>query len=238
MTDSIQPQLYLIPCFLDEPDPSTLPSSIIDAVKKCHVFYVENERSARRFLKILWKEMQIDHYEWHTIHKAEEELKNKFRSSLQQGKVIGIISEAGCPGVADPGQILINVAQQTGVKIKPLVGPNSVILALMASGLNGQQFRFNGYLPIESVPRLKAIKELENSSVTTNCTEIFIETPYRNRPLAEAIIQNCKHETRLCIAVNLTGPEEFVQTKTIKEWKEGLPEMHKRPAIFLLYGGK
>lgn len=227
--------LFLIPSFLDEADVNTLPASILQAVKNCQVFFVENERSARRFLKIIWKEMEIDAYEWHTIHKAEEEVMKKFISAIDQGKTIGIISEAGCPCIADPGQILVAAAQKKGVQIKPLVGPNSIILALMASGLNGQQFRFHGYLPIDQSARNKTLKEIE--TLSTSGTQIFIETPYRNRALADSILQQCKPATRLCIAVNLTGAEEYIQTKTIAEWKQALPDMHKRPTIFLLYAG-
>lgn len=227
--------LFLIPSFLDEADVSTLPSSILQSVQKCEVFFVENERSARRFLKIIWREMEIDAYEWHTIHKAEEEVMKEFMSAIDRGKTIGIISEAGCPCIADPGQILVSAAQKKGVKIRPLVGPNSILLALMASGLNGQQFRFHGYLPIDQAARSKSLREIETFSTTG--TQIFIETPYRNKALAESILQQCKPATRLCIAVNLTGAEEFIQTKTIAEWKLGLPEMHKRPTIFLLYAG-
>lgn len=234
---SSKAEVFLIPCYLDEADESTLPPAIKQAAEKCEVFFVENERSARRFLKSIWREMVIDAYEWHTIHKAEEEVMKKFQSALQAGKQIGIISEAGCPCIADPGQILVAEAQRAAVRINPLVGPNSIILALMASGLNGQRFRFNGYLPIDQAARTKMIRELEASSISGDCTEIFIETPYRNKSLAEALISSCKPITRLCIAVNLTGPDERIQTKSMAEWKQGLPEMHKRPAIFLLYGG-
>jgi 16S rRNA (cytidine1402-2'-O)-methyltransferase len=230
-----QSEILLIPSFLDEADLNTLPSSILEAAKRCQVFFVENERSARRFLKLIWREMVIDDYEWHTIHKAEDEVMSKFLSAVHTGKIIGIISEAGCPCVADPGQLLVAAAQKKGARVKPLVGPNSIILALMASGLNGQQFKFNGYLPIDNLARTKAIRELEQESVL--CTQIFIETPYRNKALADSILQHCKPETRLCIAVNLTGAEEFIQTKTIANWKNSLPEMHKRPAIFLIYSG-
>ena len=228
-------EIILIPCFLDEADINTLPASIPEAVKRCQVFFVENERSARRFLKMIWREMVIDSYEWHTIHKAEDEVMGKFLSAVQAGKIIGIISEAGCPCIADPGQLLVAAAQKKGARVKPLVGPNSILLALMASGLNGQQFKFNGYLPIDNLARSKAIRELEQESL--QCTQIFIETPYRNRALADSILQHCKPATRLCIAVNLTGAEEFVQTKTVADWKNSLPEMHKRPAIFLMYAG-
>jgi 16S rRNA (cytidine1402-2'-O)-methyltransferase len=153
---------------------------------------------------------------------------------MQQGKTIGIISEAGCPGVADPGQELVQLAQQHGAVIKPLVGPNSILLALMGSGLNGQQFRFAGYLPIEVSERIKAIKNLETESGAKGCTQIFIETPYRNNQVVETVLKTCHPQTRFCIAVDLTAPTESIQTKTVQQWKGAVPQLHKRPAIFLL----
>jgi 16S rRNA (cytidine1402-2'-O)-methyltransferase len=159
---------------------------------------------------------------------------NVFKEKLQQGKNIGIISEAGCPGVADPGQILIAAAQEINAEIKPLVGPSSILLALMASGMNGQQFQFVGYLPIDNHEKIKAIKELEAESQKKNCTQIFIETPYRNNQLIEALLKNCKSSTRLCLAVDITGKNEWIKTKTIADWKKEKTDIHKRPAIFLL----
>ena len=156
--------VYLIPSFLDEKGTDTLSPSVLESVKLCQVFFVENERSARRFLKSIWKEMVIDNYEWFTIHKAEEEVRDIFRQKIKEGKNIGIISEAGCPGIADPGQLLIAAAQDLNTIIKPLTGPSSILLALMASGMNGQQFRFCGYLPIDNQQRAKEIKDLEQES--------------------------------------------------------------------------
>ena len=153
---------------------------------------------------------------------------------LKEGKNIAIISEAGCPGVADPGQVLIGIAQQMGVIVKPLVGPSSILLALMASGMNGQQFQFNGYLPIDNLERKGAIKHLENYSAKTQCTQIFIETPYRNNQVVKEILSTCKDTTKLCIAVDITAPSESIKTKTIAQWKKEIPEIHKRLAIFLL----
>ena len=227
--------VFLIPSFLYENAMETIPPYVVDAVKKCNVFFVENERSARRFLKMIWREMVIDDYKWFTIHKAEDEVRQAFTQILRDGKNIGIISEAGCPGVADPGQILVQAAQNLGVNIKPLVGPSSILLALMASGMNGQQFAFCGYLPIENLERKNAIKELETSSAKKNCTQIFIETPYRNNQLIKQIIETCKPETRLCIAVDITSPGESIKTQTIASWKKQLPDLHKRLAIFLLH---
>jgi 16S rRNA (cytidine1402-2'-O)-methyltransferase len=225
--------VYLIPSLLDENGIEAIPSYIITAVKDCRVFFVENERTARRYLKKLWKEMVIDEYEWYVVSDTRE-LSDTFKEKLKEGKNIGIISEAGCPGVADPGQTLVAIAQEMNIPVKPLVGPNSILLALMASGMNGQQFQFIGYLPIDNQQRIKAIKELEAESQKKNCTQIFIETPYRNNQLIEALISNCKPSTKFCIAADLTGPAEWIKTKTIADWKNEKTNLHKRPAIFLL----
>jgi 16S rRNA (cytidine1402-2'-O)-methyltransferase len=228
------PIVYLIPSLLDEKGARALPVYILDAVKDCQVFFVENERTARRFLKSIWKEMVIDDYQWFTIHKAEHEVQNAFRQQLKEGKNAGIISEAGCPGIADPGQLLVAIAQEMNATVKPLTGPSSILLALMASGMNGQQFRFTGYLPIDNQERVKAIKELEAESQKKNCTQVFIETPYRNNQLAETIIKTCKPSTRLCLAADLTGETEWVKTKTIAAWKNEKIDLHKRPVVFVL----
>jgi 16S rRNA (cytidine1402-2'-O)-methyltransferase len=227
-------KLYLIPSPLAEDGADAIPSYIFEAVKECKVFFVENERSARRYLKQVWKEMVIDDYEWFAIGKNEEELSSAFRQKIKEGKNIGIISEAGCPGIADPGQLLIYIAQEMNVEVKPLVGPSSILLALMASGMNGQQFRFLGYLPINDHERSKAIKDLEEEAYKKNCTQVFIETPYRNDQLFASLLKNCKAATRICIAVELTSKNEWVKTKTIGDWKKQLPKLHKKPTIFCL----
>ena len=228
--------VYLIPSVLDEAATQTIPLYIIDAVKDCQVIFAENKRTARRFLKSICKEIVIDDYEWFTIHKAEEELIATFKQKITTEKNIAIISEAGCPGIADPGQILIAVAQQLNAIVKPLVGPSSILLALMASGLNGQQFEFVGYLPIDNMERIKRIKELEGSSEKNNSTKIFIETPYRNNQLIETILKTCKATTKFCIAAELTGTYEYIKTKTIAEWRKEKTGFHKKPVIFLLQG--
>ena len=228
--------VYLIPSFLAEDAVETIPLYVLNAVKNCQVIFAENERTARRFLKSMSKEIVIDDFEWYAIHKAEKEQINTFRQKIKEEKNIAIISEAGCPGVADPGQVLIYEAQKMNIAIKPLVGPSSILLALMASGLNGQHFSFEGYLPIESVERNKKIKQLEDESSKKNCTQIFIETPYRNNKLFETVLQNCKPLTQLCIASELTSPNEWIKTKTIGEWKKEKRDLHKKPVIFLLQG--
>jgi len=230
----MQSQVYLIPSVLEESATQTIAPYIIEAVKKCQVIFAENERTARRFLKSVCKEIIIDNYEWFTIHKAEGEVLHNFRQKIRDGKNIAIISEAGCPGIADPGQILVAAAQEMDAAVKPLVGPSSILLALMASGMNGQQFEFVGYLPIDSIERNKAITALENSSQKKNSTQIFIETPYRNNQLLENLFKICKPSTRLCIAAELTGPNEFVKTKSIADWKKQKTDFHKKPVIFLL----
>ena len=227
--------LYLIPTVLAEGATQVLPAYVLDAVKQCSVFFVENERTARRYLKLLWKEIVIDDYEWFLMKEVSEEVASAFRQKIKEGKTIGIISEAGCPGVADPGQQLVAIAQQLGIVVKPLVGPNSILLALMASGMNGQQFQFVGYLPIDNGQRISSIKSLETESRQKNCTQIFIETPYRNNQLMETIVKTCQPQTKICVAVDITAEGEMIQTRSVQLWKTSMPQLHKRPAIFLLY---
>jgi 16S rRNA (cytidine1402-2'-O)-methyltransferase len=229
--------VFLIPTVLSEGQTDCLPSYILDAVKQCPVFFVENERTARRYLKLLWKEMVIDDYEWFNMKEVNEQVTSSFKQKIKEGKNIGIISEAGCPGVADPGQQLVAVAQQMNVVVKPLVGPNSILLALMASGMNGQQFQFVGYLPIDIAERAKIIKHLESESRQKNCTQIFIETPYRNNQLLETLTKTLQSQTKICVAIDLTSSTESIQTKTAQQWKTAVPQLHKRPSIFLIYAG-
>ncbi|MBG9378604.1 SAM-dependent methyltransferase [Panacibacter sp. DH6] len=232
-------KIYLIPTVLHEDEKAlhALPAYITEAVKDCQVFFVENEKTTRRFFKKLWKEMVIDDYEWYPIHKAEAAAKTQFAQCIKQQKNIGIVSEAGCPGVADPGQLLIAVAQEMHATVVPLVGPSSILLALMASGMNGQSFQFVGYLPIDDQEKKKAIKELEEYSAIKNCTQLFIETPYRNNQLFKTLLATCRNETKICIAADITGANESIQTKTVKEWKQVNIDIHKKLVIFLLYAG-
>jgi len=228
--------IYLIPSHLSENN-SSLPAYIVDAVKDCRVFFVENERSARRFLKSIWKEMVIDEYEWLVADKEsikDPGIISAFRQKIKEGKNIGIISEAGCPGVADPGQQLVAIAHQNNIVVKPLVGPSSILLALMGSGLNGQQFSFMGYLPIDTDRRTKAIRDMEMESSKRNCTQIFMETPYRNNQLLETLLKTCKGSTQLCIAANLTAHNEFIKTQSIEQWRKNKPDLHKQPVMFCL----
>jgi 16S rRNA (cytidine1402-2'-O)-methyltransferase len=229
--------IYLVPTVLEETATETIAPYIIDAVKNCQVIFAENERTARRFLKMMCKDIVIDDYEWFTIHKTETELVNTFKQKITEGKNIAIISEAGCPGIADPGQVLIAAAQEMDAAIKPLVGPSSILLALMASGMNGQQFEFVGYLPIDNLERSRSITAMETTSQKKNSTQVFIETPYRNNQLLETLLKTCKPSTKLCIAAELTGPNEYIKTKTIADWKKEKTDFHKKPVIFLLYAG-
>lgn len=235
------PVVFLIPSLLAEDGMQAIPPYLTESILQCQVFFAENERTTRRYFKQLWKtylpgqDIVIDEYEWHTIGADTDEI---FKTRLKEGKHIGIISEAGLPGVADPGQSLVAIAQEMEAEVRPLSGPSSLLLALMASGMNGQQFRFAGYLPIEQVQRAKAIKDLETESAAKNCTQIFIETPYRNNQLIESIVKTCQPATRLCVAADITGKEEWIKTRTIAGWQKNRPELHKRPAIFLLYAGR
>jgi 16S rRNA (cytidine1402-2'-O)-methyltransferase len=203
-------------------------------IQQCDAFFVENEKTARRYFKKLWKEMVIDDYTWHAIHKVENEQIHAFSQLLKQGKNIGILSEAGCAGIADPGQILVAAAQELGAIVKPYTGPSSLLLALMGSGMNGQNFHFHGYLPIDALERKKKIQALETEIKQTGVTQLFIETPYRNNQLFEAITQSCHPNTKLCVAMELTGPNEWIKTQSVANWKNSKPELHKKLVVFLL----
>lgn len=226
--------VYLIPSFLSENAVQTIPDYVIEAVKNCQVIFAENERTSRRFLKAMDRNFVIDNFEWHSIHKVEQEQIIVFKQKIKEGKNIAIISEAGCPGVADPGQLLVREAQKLNVEVKPLVGPSSILLALMASGFNGQHFSFLGYLPIDGKERINKIKKIEEESGSRRSTQIFIETPYRNNKLLETILKNCSSSTLLCIASELTSEREFIKTKTIEAWKKETIDLDKKPVIFLL----
>ena len=224
--------VYLIPTWIDASAPHTLPGYLFDILVQCQDFYVENERTTRRYFKSVRKDMIIDAHRW--IRLDEPDVRDRFRASVKENRIIGIVSEAGCPGIADPGQELVALAQEMKVVVKPLVGPSSLLLALMASGMNGQSFTFHGYLPIDPKARNQSIQALEQDSIKHQRTQLFIETPYRNDAMLEALLQHLKPTTRVCIAVDLTAPTELVQTRTVSEWKKSIPTLHKRPAIFLI----
>jgi 16S rRNA (cytidine1402-2'-O)-methyltransferase len=227
-------KVYLLPMLLHEEGFESMPSDVLTWIQQCDAFFVENEKTARRYFKKLWKEMVIDDYTWHAIHKVENEQIHAFSQLLKQGKNIGILSEAGCAGIADPGQILVAAAQELGAIVKPYTGPSSLLLALMGSGMNGQNFHFHGYLPIDALERKKKIQALETEIKQTGVTQLFIETPYRNNQLFEAITQNCHPNTKLCVAMELTGPNEWIKTQSVANWKNSKPELHKKLVVFLL----
>jgi 16S rRNA (cytidine1402-2'-O)-methyltransferase len=227
-------KVYLLPMLLHEEGFESMPSDVLTWIQQCDAFFVENEKTARRYFKKLWKEMVIDDYTWHAIHKVENEQIHAFSQLIKQGKNIGILSEAGCAGIADPGQILVAAAQELGAIVKPYTGPSSLLLALMGSGMNGQNFHFHGYLPIDALERKKKIQALETEIKQTGVTQLFIETPYRNNQLFEAITQSCHPNTKLCVAMELTGPNEWIKTQSVANWKNSKPELHKKLVVFLL----
>ena len=227
-------KVLLLPMLLHEEGWEAIPRDVDQWIKSCDVFFVENEKTTRRYFKKIWKEMVIDNYQWFTIHQVEEAQINNFIQILKSGKTIGIVSEAGCAGIADPGQLLVSAAQQLGATVKPYMGPSSILLSLMASGFNGQGFTFNGYLPIDATERKKKIQQLEQIVTSNGIAQLFIETPYRNNQLLEAILQTCHPTTQLCIGVDITGPTESIKTATIQYWKNNKPELHKKLAIFIL----
>ena len=231
------PTLYLIPVTLGDTEiDQVIPPHNTEIVPQLRYFIVENVRSARRFLKKSNPEIDIDGLEFYELNKHTD--KNQIASyllPLKSGESMGVISEAGCPAVADPGADVVAIAQREGYKVVPLVGPSSMLMAIMASGFNGQSFAFHGYLPIDATERVKKLKQLEARAYSEDQTQLFIETPYRNHKLAEDLLQHCKPQTRLCIAMNISCEDEYIVTKTIKAWKGKLPEMHKKPCVFLIY---
>ena len=234
---TIVPALYLIPSLLGEiPVEQVLPQYNRDLIIGIRHFIVEDVRTARRFLKQVEGSIDIEQLTFYTLnkHTKPDELAGML-VPLEQGEPMGVISEAGCPAVADPGSDVVAIAQRKGLRVVPLVGPSSIILALMGSGFNGQSFAFNGYLPIEQEERIKALKKLEWKVYNEDQTQIFIETPYRNGKMTAVILKACKPQTRLCIASGLTTPDEYIRTLTIKQWKEQIPELGKVPSIFLIY---
>lgn len=233
------PILYLIPVLLaDTPVEQVIPAYNIAIVSKLKYFIVENIRSARRFLKKCNPEIDIEVLTFYELnrHTNREKLYD-FLTAMECGESMAILPEAGCPAIADPGSEIVEIAQQRGYKVVPLSGPSSIIMALMASGFNGQNFIFHGYLPIESSERIKKIRQLEAASYNLDQTQIFIETPYRNIKPANDIIQHCKPQTMFCIAINISGKEEYIVTKNVKSWRDNLPDMNKKPTIFLIYKG-
>ena len=229
-------KLFLIPNVLSEGDwQNVLPAQIHPILTNTKHFIVENIRTARRFMKQVNREINIDECTFYELNKRTKssELPG-FLKPMEQGFDVGVISEAGCPGVADPGADVVKIAHQKGFKVVPIVGPSSILLALMASGLNGQNFAFVGYLPIKPNDRVREISSLEKRIRNNRQTQIFIETPYRNNQLISDLLKTCSPTTLLCIAANITGENEFIATKTIQDWKKKVPDFHKQPVIFLI----
>ncbi len=229
--------LYLIPVTLGETGiDAVLPSYNREVIATISHFIVENVRSARRFLKRSNPEIEIDDLTFYTLnkHTTQEEI-STYLDPIARGMCVGVISEAGCPAIADPGADIVAIAQRKGVKVVPLVGPSSIIMSLMASGFNGQSFAFQGYLPIEGAERAKSLKQLEQWVYGHSQTQIFIETPYRNQRMLEDVLRSCRPQTRLCVASNITCEDECIVTKTVQEWKRSKVELPKVPSIFLIY---
>lgn len=231
-------KLYLIPNTLGSSETGhIIPADVAQMAVKLRHFIVEDLRSARRYLRMLDRQMDIDGSQFLMLNKRTTPAQmSEYLKPLKAGQDVGIISEAGCPGVADPGADVVKMAHEAGIQVVPMVGPSSILLAMMASGMNGQSFAFVGYIPIKKEERLKTIRHLENRSRTEHQSQIFIETPFRNNHLAEDILAACNPKTRLCIAYNLTLPDEYVVTKTVASWKGKLPDLHKKPAIFIVHG--
>ena len=230
--------LYLLPVTLgDTPVSQVLPAYNKEIILGLKHFIVEDVRSARRFLKKVDSSIVIDELTFYPMGKhASHDVFSSYLKPLEQGVPMGVLSEAGCPAVADPGADVVAIAQRKGLRVIPLVGPSSMILAVMASGFNGQSFAFNGYLPINPGERTQKIKSLEQKVYQEHQTQLFIETPYRNAKMIDDMLRTCKPSTRLCIAAGITCAEEYIRTKTVKEWKETtLPDLSKIPAIFLIY---
>ena len=230
-------KLYLIPTTLGDNEPlEVLPISVKKRVENIEFFIVENEKSARRFIKKIAPRKSQPSLRLFLLDKYTSEFESKsFLDPCFQGINVGLLSEAGVPAIADPGANIVMLAHQKKIEVVPMVGPSSIILAMMGSGLNGQNFAFNGYLPIEKVARKKRIKELERLSKQNNQTQIFIETPYRNQKLLNEFKASLTPSTLLCVAVDLTLSTEYIKTLTIKEWKNENIDLHKRPCIFIYH---
>ena len=230
--------LYLLPVTLgDTAIDKVLPAYNAGIIREIKHFIVEDVRSARRFLKKVDREIDIDTLSFYPLnkHTSPEDISG-YLNPLAEGHSMGVISEAGCPAVADPGADVVAIAQRRNLKVVPLVGPSSIILSVMASGFNGQIFAFPGYLPIEPNERSKRLKELEGRIYSEHQTQLFIETPYRNHKMLDDILKACRLQTKLCIAANITCEGEYIKTRTVKEWKgTALPDLSKIPCIFLLY---
>jgi len=231
-----KPTVYLVPTPIAAGAVQALPPEVLKHTAALTHYFAEDLRTARRLIKALHPQMVIEQLSFAEMSNNVPPDKQLFRKWIAAGHSIGIMSEAGCPGIADPGAELVALAHGMGVKVLPLTGPSSIILSLMASGLNGQSFAFNGYLPVKEPLRSKRIKELELRSAKEQQTQAFIETPYRNNNLLADLLKNCAAGTRLCIALDISGEKEFIRTHSIADWKKAPPHLEKAPAVFLLLG--
>lgn len=233
----MQAALYLIPVTLGETEiDRVLPSYNREVILDIKYFIVENIRSARRFLKKTESAINIDELTFFELNKhTNRDMLEQYLEPLEKGLPVGVISEAGCPAIADPGADVVAIAQRKKMKVVPLVGPSSILMALMASGFNGQSFAFHGYLPIDGAERIKKIKQLEQRIFSEDQTQIFIETPYRNTKLIEDFIKTCGSSTKLCVAMNITCEEEYIRTLPVKSWAKHISAIGKYPCIFLIY---
>ena len=229
-------RLYLIPNTLSEDTyKETITSETIEHIKKINVFIVENMRNARRYIKKIIPEKNINEVIFHAHGKHDKlNLENDFLRHILANQDVGLISDSGMPCIADPGSQIVNYAHEFNIEVIPLTGPSSILLALIASGMNGQRFTFHGYLPINDSERKKKITQIERKSIKNTETQIFIETPYRNNKLLDTILKNCRKNTKLCIALDITGSRQYIQTKTISEWKTKKIKLEKEPCVFLL----
>lgn len=230
-------KLYLIPTQLgDNPPLEVLPISVKKIIELVDDYIVENEKTARRFIKNICSSKSQPSLNLKILNKyTEAEELNNFLEACKNGKSMGLLSEAGCPGIADPGAEIVKLAHQNNIRVIPLVGPSSIVLALMSSGMNGQSFAFNGYLPIDKQEKKATLKHLERLSFEQNQTQIFIETPYRNNKILEDICSTLHPQTRVCVACDITLPSEYIKTMTVNEWKHAKVDLHKRPAIFIIH---
>lgn len=229
--------LYFIPVTMGADNASeVLPQEVIRLTQHIDEFIVENEKTARHFLGQIQHQKPIREIRFKSLNKRTQDKElNALLASLKQGQDVGLMSEAGCPGIADPGAKLAALAHQQGIRVAPLVGPSSILLGLMGSGLNGQRFTFLGYLPIDKADRIKQLKQIEQHSKKEHSTQIFIETPYRNQHMLEDVLKHCGPQTKLCVACNISLADELIVTKTIQEWKRStLPDLHKKPTVFLI----
>ena len=229
--------LYLIPTTLGDNEPlEVMPYSVKKMVELIDHYIVENEKSARRFIKKITPKKSQPSLTIMKLDKYAEEIETRtFLDACEQGISVGLLSEAGVPAVADPGATIVKLAHEKGIRVVPLVGPSSILMALMASGMNGQNFAFNGYLPIDNSERKKAIKNLEKLSKEKNQSQIFIETPYRNEKMFTDLKATLTPGTLLCVAVDISLPNEYIKTYSVSDWKRQSPDLHKRPAIFIIH---